>query len=219
MLFAFEVAWEDADLGRLVEVGIAELLQVVVVRVLLDPHHRHHQLGQLVLVHVDLERVGERVRVDAHGIADVREHRSHLARKLRHVIGHVVLDGRRQLGLQDRNHLCGVVICHAVGHDLPNTVGSSAQLLGDRLRHGALQFLSIDCAADGCDGRLAFRRVEEVARVGPRMHGHPSAHAGDEAVQCGPIVSELEIAHHAVCDGSLTGGARQLLEESCDFLL
>ena len=125
LLFALEVDGVDVDAARLVEVGVAQLLQVVVVGGVLLAHHRHHELGEVVLVHVHLERVGEGRLIDAHGVRHVR---GDLVHGLLHGSGHL----RFQRGL----HLLHVRAQHVLHVRAHGRGDGRLQLALKRLRHG-----------------------------------------------------------------------------------
>ena len=198
LALALEVLRVDVDLRRLVEIGIAKLLEVVVVGVLLDIHHRDHELGELVFVHVELEGVHELVLIERervlqvaharhsglHLIGNLRHGFLHCGRDLRferlrdlfHALRHdfadVVLHRLAKLVLQSGAHLLRVVADDAVAHGFAHLVGGRPELFGDSLGNLLLQRVGIDRLAKCREEFLAFFGVEILVYIGVEVARH-----------------------------------------------
>ena len=120
-----EVLRVDLDLAGVVEVGVAQRLQVAVVSGVGGEHGRLHQVGQVVLGHVHLDGFLEGLSVDLKGAfhlaAQLGEALLHLALEvlahLCHHLRHGRLHGGTELGLQRFGDL-GRIAFHNGGHGL-----------------------------------------------------------------------------------------------------
>ena len=105
LVLVLETRRVNIDLIGTRAISPAELFEIVLVACRARRYHRRHEGSEFFLVHVHLERIGEFLRIDTHGIREILAHRGHrvidlafnLALECAHVFLHHGADRVRQI--------------------------------------------------------------------------------------------------------------------------